>query len=69
MKANDQRADHVRAGLARDDAGWIVTPFPVQDSGMLSTLALADALILREPHAPALLAGQEVRFIRLDRNA
>ncbi len=69
MKANDQRADHVRASLTREDDGWIVTPFPVQDSGMLRTLALADALILREPHAPALLAGQEVRFIRLDRNA
>jgi molybdopterin molybdotransferase len=69
MKANDQRADHVRASLTREDDGWIVTPFPVQDSGMLSTLALADALILREPHAPALQAGQKVRFIRLDRNA
>jgi len=69
MKANDQRADHVRASLSREDGGWIVTPFPVQDSGMLRTLALADALILREPHAPALPAGQEVRFIRLDRNA
>jgi molybdopterin molybdotransferase len=69
MKANDQRADHVRASLTWEDDGWVVTPFPVQDSGMLSTLALADALILREPHAPALQAGQEVRFIRLDRNA
>jgi molybdopterin molybdotransferase len=67
MAANDARADHVRATLARDDAGRLVaTPFPVQDSAMLRRLALADALILRAPHAPALPAGAEVPMIRLD---
>ncbi len=66
IKANDQRADFVRAGLTQDDDGWIVTPFRVQDSGMLRTLAQAEALIMRAPHAPALSAGQKVPFIRLD---
>jgi molybdopterin molybdotransferase len=66
MKANDQREDYVRAKLTRDNDGWIVTPFPVQDSGMLRTLALADALILRKPHAPAADAGQTVPILRLD---
>lgn len=67
MPANDVRADHVRASLARDGAGRLVaTPFPVQDSAMLRRLALADALILRAPHAPALPAGAEVSVIRLD---
>lgn len=66
MKTNDQRADHVRATLTRDDDGWIATPFPMQDSGMLRTLARADALILRAPHAPALDFGQKVPFIRLE---
>jgi molybdopterin molybdotransferase len=66
MKANDQREDYVRASLARDNDGWIVTPFPVQDSGMLRTLALADALILRRPHAPAADSGQTVQILRLD---
>jgi molybdopterin molybdotransferase len=66
MKANDQREDYVRASLARDNDGWIVTPFPVQDSGMLRTLALADALIMRKPHAPAAAAGQTVQILRLD---
>jgi molybdopterin molybdotransferase len=66
MKANDQREDYVRARLSRDHDGWIVTPFPVQDSGMLRTLALADALILRKPHAPAADAGQSVQILRLD---
>ena len=33
---------------------------------MLRRLALADALILRAPHAPALAGGAEVPMIRLD---
>jgi molybdopterin molybdotransferase len=43
-----------------------VTPFPVQDSAMLRRMALADALVLRAPRAPALPAGAEVTVIRLD---
>ena len=43
-----------------------MTPFPVQDSAMLRRLALADALVLRAPHAPALPAGAEVSVIRFD---
>ena len=35
----------------------VATPFPVQDSAMLRRLALADALILRAPHAPPLPEG------------
>jgi molybdopterin molybdotransferase len=67
MKQNDVRADHVRATVSSDSAGRIiVTPFPVQDSAMLRRLALADALILRAPHAPALPQGAEVSIIRLD---
>jgi len=53
--------------VATDAAGRvIVTPFPVQDSAMLRRLALADALILRAPSAPALPEGAEVSVIRLD---
>ncbi len=67
VAANDARADHLRAALARDGAGRLVaTPVPVQDSAMLRRLAQADALILRPPHAPALPAGAEVSAIRLD---
>jgi molybdopterin molybdotransferase len=65
--ANDHRADHLRSTVATDAAGrLLVTPFPVQDSAMLRRLALADALILRPPHAPALPEGAEVPVIRLD---
>jgi len=67
VRANDKRADHLRATITTDlDGRIIATPFPVQDSAMLKRLALADALILRAPHAPALEAGAEVGIIRLD---
>ena len=67
LRANDRRADHLRATVTTDAHGRVVvTPFPVQDSAMLRRLALADALILRAPHAPALEAGVEVEVIRLD---
>jgi molybdopterin molybdotransferase len=67
LKENDRRADHLRATVSRDELGrLVVTPFPVQDSAMLRRLALADALVLRAPNAPALPAGAEVTAIRLD---
>ena len=67
VKENDRRADHLRASIAHDELGrLVVTPFPVQDSAMLRRLALADALVLRAPHAPAVPAGGAVTVIRLD---
>ncbi len=67
LRANDRRADHLRATITVDSRGRIVaTPFPVQDSAMLRRLAMADALILRAPNAPALPEGSEVAIIRLD---
>jgi molybdopterin molybdotransferase len=64
MKANDRREDYVRAKLERGEHGWLATPFIVQDSGMLSTLARADALIRRPPLQEALEAGAEVEILR-----
>jgi molybdopterin molybdotransferase len=67
LNANDHRADHLRATISTDATGRVIaTPFPVQDSAMLRRLALADALILRAPHAPAVPEGTEVPVIRLD---
>ncbi len=67
LRANDHRADHLRATIAMDPNGRIIaTPFPVQDSAMLRRLAHADALILRAPNAPALPEGNEITIIRLD---
>jgi len=61
MPANGPRRDHARA-FWRDDR---LVPFAVQDSSMLSVLARADALIVREPHAPAAAPGNACDFIAL----
>jgi molybdopterin molybdotransferase len=67
LRANDHRADHLRATVSADSQGrTVATAFPVQDSAMLRRLATADALILRAPHAPAQAEGSEVSVIRLD---
>lgn len=66
LAANDRRFDHLRAQLTTDAAGRLIaTPFAMQDSSMLATLARAEALILRAPHAPALPEGAEVEAILL----
>jgi molybdopterin molybdotransferase len=66
LRANDERADYLRATLGRaPDGGLLATPFPVQDSSMLSPLAGADCLILRAPFAPAARAGARCDVIRL----
>ncbi len=66
VRANDHRADHLRATLDETPRGLVATPFARQDSAMLGALAAAGALILRAPHAPAMEAGAEVDVIRLD---
>jgi len=67
MPANDSREDYVRARLAQDGDGLVATPFPLQDSSMLSTLAAADGLIIRTARAPAAPAGESIRVLRLPR--
>jgi molybdopterin molybdotransferase len=67
VRANDHRADHLRAALERaPDGRWMATPFERQDSSLQSMLARSQALIYRAPHAPALAAGAVVQVIRLD---
>ena len=66
LKANDQREDDLRAAFARGPDGAVVAhPFRAQDSSMMATLAKADGLIVRAPHAPALKAGEPVDVIPL----
>ncbi|HEV7263703.1 MAG TPA: gephyrin-like molybdotransferase Glp [Falsiroseomonas sp.] len=66
LAENDRRFDHLRSSLGTDrDGRPVATPFPLQDSSMLATLARADALILRPPHAPAVPEGAEVEAIPL----
>ena len=66
LPANDERADYLRATLAPGTGGLPhATPAPVQDSSMLTPLARADCLLVREPHAPAARAGDRCSIIRL----
>jgi molybdopterin molybdotransferase len=66
LKANDRRQDYLRARLqVGDDQVRRVTPFPKQDSSMLSPLAQADCLVVRPPNAPAASAGTPVEIIPL----
>ena len=65
MNANDHRQDYVRASAKMRDGVLVATPFTVQDSSMLKTLAAANALIVREPNAPAIEAGAPCRLLML----
>lgn len=64
LPAAGMRRDHLR-GLRLADGR--VEPFASQDSALLSLLSAADVLIIREPHAPAIAAGEQVICIALDR--
>lgn len=67
LPANDLRADYLRARLSVVGDRLVATPFPVQDSSMIRTLAEADALVLREPFAAPARSGDACRIIRLPR--
>jgi molybdopterin molybdotransferase len=70
LPANDRRQDYLRAALSRDAAGRLfATPFPKQDSSMLSLLAKADCLVIRPPHAPLAKAGTTVDIIEFPHSA
>lgn len=65
MAANDTRRDYVRATVAPGPGGLLATPFQRQDSSMLTALAAANALIVREPFAPAVDAGARCQVLIL----
>ena len=66
LRANDHRADHLRATLAGEDGALVATAFARQDSGQLSVLAAADCLILRPPlWRLQWQAGEQVEVIPL----
>jgi molybdopterin molybdotransferase len=65
LAANEGRQDYMRARLVLRDGEYWTEAFPTQDSAMLSTLAAADALIVRPPHAPAAGVGTRVEVLSL----
>lgn len=70
LAQNDERQDYLRATLTHDHSGQpVATPIPVQDSSMISRLALADCLVIRQPYAPAAKAGTRVDILPLSGGA
>jgi molybdopterin molybdotransferase len=67
LPANGVRQDYARACISHDGAGWIATPMANQDSSLVRTLAEADGLIVRPPHAAAARAGDACRVLRFGR--
>jgi molybdopterin molybdotransferase len=66
VRANNFREDYLRATLTAEGADLpVATPFPVQDSSMMSRLAEADCLVIRPPNAPAARKGEVVEIIPL----
>jgi molybdopterin molybdotransferase len=66
LPANKGRRDYLRARLSRDAQGrTVATPLPSQDSSLLSELARAQALLIREIDAPPAKAGEPCRIFRL----
>lgn len=61
LGAGGPRRDYLRAIVA----GGHITPFPAQDSGMVTTLAAANALLIREAGAPLQHAGTSAPYIVL----
>ena len=66
LPANDARQGYLRAKLSIREGDYWTEAFNAQDSSMLRALALADALIVRAPHAPAAKSGDRVEVIALD---
>jgi molybdopterin molybdotransferase len=64
MRENYIREDYVRAHIeCGPDGKLIAVPCPTQDSAMLLTLANADGLIRRPPHAPPAAEGAIIDVI------
>ena len=63
LPANSDRRHYMRAVLGEDGT---VTPLGDQDSSLLTVLARAGALIIREPGAPGICAGSPVETLIFD---
>ena len=64
LAANGVRQDYMRASLSRGADGILVaTPVADQDSSLVKTMARAEGLIVRPPHATPAKAGDACRVI------
>ncbi len=62
LPKNGPREHYMRAAVDGEDGS--VTVFENQDSSLLATLARANALVLRAPHAPDLKPGTRSAIFR-----
>jgi molybdopterin molybdotransferase len=65
LPENDERADYLRATLEIGSDGPVATPVPVQDSSLMSPLAKAGCLVIREPHERSASAGSICVILKL----
>jgi molybdopterin molybdotransferase len=65
VPANDERADYLRATLSLSPDGAVATPVTAQDSSLMAPLARSHCLVIREPHAPAAVAGSPCVILKL----
>ena len=65
LQPNDQRQDYLRAEYVAGSGRLKVRTAARQDSSMLATFAMADALVVRAPFDPARDAGETVTVIDL----
>lgn len=61
LPEGDNRSEYLRAHVEANE----IKPFFSQDSGMVQPLANANALVIRNAHAPQLNKGDEVQYLRL----
>jgi molybdopterin molybdotransferase len=67
LAENDERADYLRATLTQSPQGPVATPFPIQDSSMMTPLARADCLVIRAPYEAAAKAGSPCTIVKFER--
>jgi molybdopterin molybdotransferase len=66
LAANGPRQHYMRAEIMRGNDLPSITPFPRQDSSLLTVLSQANALLIRPPHDGPRRTGEVVRYIPLD---
>ena len=66
LRKNGGREDYIRGRLNKSKNGVMqVTPFPIQDSSMMVSLARSDCFIVRKPLASGISAGTSVEILRM----
>jgi molybdopterin molybdotransferase len=70
LPSNTKRQNYIRAYLSHDSQNnLIVEAHSRQDSSMLSVLSHSNAMVVREPDAPAASAGERVPVLRFTQSA